>query len=170
MSSAEVLIAELRALGINFVIGETSPFPPKSRLSREDLLAGLARHSDARLRLALVALFLHRPELAKSTSGALEQLDTADQTTLKLFYTAAVFLQRLHNPRLRTFVPQWQLLPDYFSEDLGIPLKESFQERLRILSKRHRDFTGLAANWLGSYQYAAKRTITRLEKEASWAA
>ncbi|MFQ5615772.1 MAG: hypothetical protein ACE5GO_04835 [Anaerolineales bacterium] len=168
MPSAETLIAELHALGLHFVV-ETTPAPPKKRLSPVELLAGLAGQEDARLRLALIAVFLYRPGLAEALPDALAQLDPAGQTTLKLFYTAAVYLQHIHAPHLQVFVPIQQPLPDFFAQELGISSKGDPQERLRRLSRRHRDLTGLAANWFGTYQHAATRVITRLEKEASWA-
>ena len=169
MPSAEMLVNGLLALDLHFVVEKTSTGAKGEKISPQDLLVGLARQDDARLRLALIGLFLYRPELADVVSPALAQLDTAGQTTLKLFYTAAVLLQRIHQHQLQGYVPQWRELPDNFSEELGVTSRKSPQDSLRLLSHRHRELTGLAANWLGTYQYAAKRMITRLEKEAAWA-
>jgi hypothetical protein len=119
--------------------------------------------------MALIALFLYQPAFAKAVAEALEQLDETDQTKLKLFYTAAMLLQQIHAERLRLLCPQ-ETLPDLFSFELDIPLTGSPKVRLRQLAARHRVLSGWSFNWLGTYQYAAKRLITRLEKEAVWAA
>ena len=169
MPSAGMLVNELHALDLHFIVETTPAGSQEEKITPQDLLAELAKQDDARLRLALIGLFLYRPDLADFVSPALAQLDIADQTTLRLFYTAAVLLQRIHQQRLQGFVPQWRELPDSFSDELGVASDKSPQDRLRLLSHRHREFTRLAANWLGTYQYAAKRMITRLEKEAAGA-
>ncbi|MEW6718337.1 MAG: hypothetical protein AB1345_12670 [Chloroflexota bacterium] len=167
--SVEELIAELYALGLHFVIGE-KPLHTTQRLPPEDLLAGLARQTDARLRMALTALFLYRPTLVSAIPGALARLKEIHQTNLKLFYTAAAILQFVYVERLQAHLPLWQPLPDLFSQELNIPQRGDPHERLRHLSARHYEISGLAVNWVGTYQYAATRLITRLEKEEAWAA
>lgn len=170
MTSSEMLEHELHALGLHLIKGETSEMPYSSQLSEEDLLIGLAEHDDARLRMALIPLLLYRPEIADVVPNVLEDLKASGRKTIKLFYTSAVFLQEVHRDRLREFVSNWKDLPDYFSVELGVPAGGSPQDRLRILGQRHRELTGKAANWLGTYQHAAKRLISRLEKEVAWAA
>lgn len=170
MITSEKLINELHALGLYLIKGEVSVTLQSPQLSEENLLIGLAEHKDARLRMTMIALFLYRPEIAGLVPDELDDLKISDRKTLKLFYTSAVLLQRIHKDRLREFVSDWKELPDYFSEELGIPTAGSPQDRLRFLGKRHRELTGKAANWLGTYQHAAKRLLARLEKEAAWAA
>ncbi len=169
MTTSEELINELHALGLHLIKGEVSATLQSPQLSEENLLIGLAEHKDARLRMTMIALFLYRSEIAGVVPNVLDDLKTSDRNTLKLFYTAAVLLQEVHKDRLRKFVSDWKELPDYFSEELGVPAVGSPQDRLRILGNRHRELTGKAANWLGTYQHAAKRILTRLEKEAAWA-
>jgi hypothetical protein len=166
MNNASELIAELHALGLHFVIGSKDPFI-RSRLAPATLLAGLAQQTDGRLEMALIALFLYRPIFAEEVTEALRQLNEKEQIKLKLFYTAAMLLQKIHAKRLQLLCP-FSPLPDLFSLELALtpsPAKPSLQK----LAARHRLLSGWSLNWLGTYQYAAKRLITRLEKEAEWA-
>lgn len=168
--SADVasLIAELAALGLHFVVGNEERHP-SSQLTPPELIAGLAQQADARLRMALIALFLYRSDLATAVPTALSLLNEKDQMQLQLLYTAAVLMQQRHEARLKQIESYLQPLPDYFSRSLGLDPFDSTQTLLRQLSHRHREFSGIAANWLGTYYYAANRLITRLEKEAAWA-
>jgi len=168
MKSADELIAELDALGLHFVIGDAIAEPAQS-LSPAGLLAALAQQTDARLRMALIALLLYRPELAAVVLDALNRLNESAQISLKLLYTAAALLQRIHAERLHRLLGQWEPLPDLFSQELGISPAGSPRTQLRRLSERHRALAGLAANWMGTYEYAAERLMIRLEREAEWA-
>jgi hypothetical protein len=168
MLSPDTLIAALNTRGLHFVTGGDAIYSTR-RLSPTVILTGLAQQSDARLRMTIIAYLLYQPDLANAIPKALRRLGVTDQITLKLFYTAAVLLQQIHAERLQRVIPRWQLLPDLFSQELGLPQDISPQERLDRLSKLHRSLSGLAANWLGTYQYAAQRLITRLEKEGTWA-
>lgn len=167
MDLTNQLIAELDALGLHFVIGSQPP-RIRRRLAPATLLAGLAEQTDGRLEMALIALFLYRPTFAEVVKEALGRLDEMTQIKLKIFYTAAMLLQQIHAKRLRLLCPP-EPLPDFFSHELGLALTGSASVRLRQLASRHRDESGWAINWLGTYQYAAKRLMTRLEKEAVWA-
>jgi len=165
MDLTNQLIAELHALGLHFVIG-SKPLLIKRRLAPATLLAGLAQQTDGRMEMALIALFLYQPTFSEVVHEALERLDQTSQVNLKLFYTAAMLLQQIHAERLRVLSPP-QPLPDLFSEGLGIAPSGKPKVRLRQLATRHRALSGWAINWLGTYQYAAKRLITRLEKEGT---
>jgi len=169
MVTADRLILELNHLGLHFLVGETSK-ESAHRLSPTTILASLAGQTDARLRMAIIALLLYRPDFAQAIPEALNQLKRLDRQTLELYYTAAVFLQQIYLEQLRRTIIQWQVLPDLFSQELDIPDSDNPQERLHLLSERHRKLSGLSINWMGTYQYAAKRLISRLEKEAAWAA
>ena len=167
--SANELTAELQAHGLAFLVGE-QPAPSTPRLSSAKLLADLAQQQDARLRASLIALFLSNAAAADAVPVALSQLDDETQMTLKVYYTAAVILQDKHAERLRSLSPGWFPLPDLFSRELGLPTAGDPQMRLQQLGQVHHQVTGLAANWPGTYEYAALRLIRRLEKEALWTA
>jgi hypothetical protein len=167
--SERELLAELAARNLHMVIGGQS-HAAAGRLPTDILLAGLVQHEEARLHLALIALFLYQPETATAVPAALRQLNQEQQVGLKLFYTAAVLLQQIHGDQLRQYLPNNRPLPDLFAASLGLDETAVPQTQLHQLSKRHRELSGIQANWLGSYQYAAERLLTRLAKEAAWAA
>jgi len=164
--SSESLVDKLHNLGLHAFPETSSLIPAEEEISAEQLLVGLAEHEDARMRRMLLHLFLYHPELSELVPDVLCGLNASGQVSLKLFYTAAVFLQRVHEDQLKERVPHWRTLPDVFSEELDVPAKGNPLERLELLGKRHRTLTGKTANWVGSYQHAAKRLIARLEKGA----
>ncbi len=167
LHSTEQLLTELNTLGVHFVTGG-SPTASTPALPPEELLAGLAQHPEARLRLALIPLLLHQPHLAAHIPPVAVRLPQPARNTLKLFYTAAMLLQRRHAARLQTLLGPHQSLPDLFSAELGLPATDNSQVQLKNLAARHQALTGLAANWLGTYTHAAERFLIRLEKEARW--
>ncbi|MFO7944247.1 MAG: hypothetical protein R6U51_08120 [Anaerolineales bacterium] len=66
----------------------------------------------------------------------LSGLNESGQVTLKLFYTASVFLQQVHEDQLKERVPHWRTFPDYFSEELDVPGKENLLESKEGLSSQ----------------------------------
>lgn len=168
--SETALIAELAARGLEYIADTANMAAFVEPVPTAALIAGLAQSEDARLHMALIALFLYQPESATAVPAAVALLDENNQTNLKLFYTAAVVLQRIHAGELRQYLSHWQPLPDYFSVSLDLPLTAAPQMQLKQLGRRHQELSGIAANWAGSYQYAADRLLARLAKEALWAA
>ncbi len=164
----EALIAKLSSLGLQFVIGKSKAFLLND-LTEVELIAGLVQQSDARLRMALIALFLYRPDLETAVPLTFPILTPNDQLLLKVYYTAAMLLQRIHENRLKQLIPSWHLLPHHFAKSLKLDRTDSPIEQLRQLGYQHREISGVAANWVGTYQFAAQRLMTRLEKEAIWA-
>ncbi|MBX3061272.1 MAG: hypothetical protein KF770_32855, partial [Anaerolineae bacterium] len=96
-------------------------------------------------------------------------LNQSDHMRLRLFYTAAVLLQRLHTDELHHHVSYYQSLPDYFSAELDLDLSAPPQVQIQQLACRHRELSGVTANWAGTYHYAADRILTRLSREIAWA-
>jgi len=166
--SADELVSALNSLGVRFLAGGESVEPSPALLPAR-LLAALAEQTDARLRLAIVALLLCRPDLARAVPEAVAYLAEPALTTLKLFYTAAVLLQQEYAARLQDLLGRGEPLPDLFSRELQVSSAGSPEAGLRQLGERHRALSGLAANWVGTYRYAAERLIKRLEWEAQWA-
>lgn len=121
MPSAERLVNTLHHLGIHAFPETSSLASAEEEISAEQLQVGLAEHDDARLRRMLLHLFLYRPELSELVPDVLSGLNESGQATLKLFYTAAVFLQQVHEDQLKERVPHWRTLPDVFSEELDVP-------------------------------------------------
>lgn len=167
MISAAGLVTELTRLSVPFLTGG-EPAGTTASLSPEELVAGLITQTEARLRLALIPLLLVHPELAAVVSDVLPRLSPREQATLKLFYTAAVILQRDHAGQLQDLLDRYEPLPDYFAAELGIPITGDCLDRLEHLGERHRALSGRAINWVGTYRHAADRLLRRLALERQW--
>jgi len=158
LNQEEALVAELYRLGIRHLarlqVGVAArPMPP------EDLLAALASHSQARIQASLILVFLRHPQLSGALHAALERLGRQEANALRLYYQAAVYLQRELEPELRGQPDRWQLLPDWFSKDLGLPPAQEVRPEaggatnaLAALGEVHRRFSGWGYNWAASYR------------------
>jgi hypothetical protein len=71
----------------------------------------------------LIPLLLRHPELASHVSALVNQIDPPLRVELQTLYTAAVYLQRLWKTRLGFYI-ETPLLPDLFSQQLGLPPAE----------------------------------------------
>lgn len=167
MESADRLVTELNRLSVHFVTGG-KPEMSAPPLSPAELLANLAGQPEARLRLALIPLLLVRSEFAAAIPDALTRLSEREQLTLKLLYTAAVILQQCYAEQLRALLGRYDLLPDRFAAELGIPDGEGCRDRLKQLGERHRALSSLAINWVGTYRHAADRLLRQLSLERQW--
>lgn len=150
--SADLLAATLEAHGLRH-LRLAEPAPTYAAVDDTTLIASLAGHSDPRLREALIPLFLRHPELAEQAHSLAAQLGPLAADTLRHFYTAAVYLQRLWLGTLRLYLASFPMLPDHFGQahyHLPSP-EESFGEAgLRSLARHYADQTGL--DWLSVYQ------------------
>ena len=63
------------------------------------LIAELAKSNEARLRLALIPLFLKHPEFAAHVRKTATSLNKTARTTLQCYYSAAVCLQQKYRSR-----------------------------------------------------------------------
>lgn len=168
LSEEESLVAELDLLGVSY-LSRLAISHPASVRPPDRLLADLLRQSSARVREAVIAVLLARPELAASVPSALAELSPGDQVTLRLFYTAAVLLQQEYAGQLRELLPlRLQPLPDLFASELGLSHHGTPGERLVNLGQRHRLLSGAAVNWTGTYHNVAQHFIRRLEMEQRW--
>ena len=78
------------------------------------LLTALARHPQARFQASLILVFLRCPTFSVAVPQVLERLKEPATLTLKLYYQAAVYLQRELGSELKARLDNWQLLPDLF--------------------------------------------------------
>lgn len=165
---AAALAAELGRLGIAFVTFSTDdrPSPPPAP---DTLLASLAMSGEARLRMALIPLFLARPDYASSADEAAGALSGRARVTLVCYYTAAMLLQRKHTRRLIQLGIDHAPLPDLFGRELGLPPTDDADSSLARLAKRHAELSGQSLNWAGTYEQTAKRYMQRLKWEAQQA-
>ena len=167
VAEEEELVAELGLLGIRYLSRQSSYQASQVR-SPEQLLADLVRQPHARVRTAVIALLLARPEYAEAVPAALDRLTPQDRLTLQSLYTAAVLLQRVHADRLRPLVGQrWRWLPDLLSDQLGLPAVGAPREKLALLDREMRYRTGAAVNWTGTYTGVVETLIRDCERRAA---
>lgn len=162
-----VLISSLKSYGVQFLVGENGE-DVSAPLHPRELLAGLSVQADARMRLALIAVLLQRPEFALEAGDVLVVLPNDYQPIFMLYFTAACFLQAKYHEQLEDLLGHFQKIPDLFSEQLNLDPGDSIEENLQELALRHTEITDLDVNWNGTYQHAAKRVITRLRSERKW--
>jgi len=142
------LVDALRALDVNFIMGgERKDESLRKQPAR--LIAALAESEESRLRLSLIPLFLEHPEFAARVRAVAKKLNPSARLTLQCYYSAAVWLQKIYQPRGAS-------LPDHFSEELGLRLTDDPEENLRNLAKCHEELSGARVNWLGTYRHAAQ--------------
>lgn len=106
----DTLVDRLRAAGIRYLGGGHNPLPdpPPGVDPVETLILGLAHSRDSRLRTALVALLLHRPEIASRAANlarGLPDRQTARYIDISLLVAAA--LQRTWAFSLDIYTPGW---------------------------------------------------------------
>ena len=165
--SEERLVAELEQLGVRYLSRLTNE---KARHVRapQKLLADLVQQPSSRVRAALIALLLARPAYGEYVPSALKNLTPEQAQILKLFYTAAMLLQRQYATPLQTFLgADWRWLTDWFSAELNLP-DASPKEQLKALAKLHQKKTGITLNWAGTYENAARHLLRRWELEQVW--
>src|SRR5258708_29849520 len=88
----ERLVVELHRLGGEHLMRLTAVHDP-APLDGAGLIAALAGHAQARLRSALILLFLRQPAYSQFVDQALAYLNLPASDTLRLYYQAAVYLR-----------------------------------------------------------------------------
>jgi len=116
----ETLVAELRKSGIHY-LAPSNAVASESITSGEELIVALLEHADPRLQMSLVPLFIRNPHLATHLPALVNSLSAAAALELKLYYMAAAYLQRLWEIRLGFYIDNRPLLPDLYSQELGLP-------------------------------------------------
>lgn len=153
--SGDQLANALQALGVNFIMGGQAKKEALHKRPRR-LLAALAQSDEARLRLALIPLFLEHPEFARHVRAVAKQLDPSARLTLQCYFTAALWLAQT--------IPARRIsLPDLFSKELDLSITDDPEKNLRTLAKRQRELSGMSVNWFGTYQHAVQTWRKGLE-------
>jgi hypothetical protein len=148
------LVAELERLGLRYL--SRGPLPEANApLAPEALISGLTASSEARLRAALIPLFLWRTEYATAALAVANWISGKPRVTLLCYYSAAIALQRRHATRLRELGRPDVSLPDLFAMALDLPPLDDPEPRLAAVAERHAQLSGEAINWLGTYEHAA---------------
>lgn len=159
----DLLVSELWAWDVPFLLGEQSSSVP--RLDPATLIQSLAMSSDARVRMALIPLFLRHPEFFREARKADQALSSqSSQLFLRFYYTAAHLLQQKYRERLLRLYGKQERLPDLFAGKLGITVSRDTDEVLAELAKRHQILSGQHINWLETYEHSAERLVKYVEK------
>jgi hypothetical protein len=144
----------LHALGVHFILGGSRK-DISLRRQPARLIAGLAGSNEARLRLALIPLFLEHPEFSGHVRAACASLEASARLTLQCYYSAAVLFQQKYRERLAPVLGPRPALPDYFSQALGVAQGDP-ETGLQMLATRHQELSGEKVNWLGTYRHAVQ--------------
>ncbi len=156
MMNEAQLVAELKRHKVHFLANRIDDCGPA--LSSEMLIANLASHPQARLRLALIPLFLTQPKFSTAVDAALELLDDPHQVTLACYYTAALLLQQKYHDKLVDVFGVQPILPDLFEDRFHLE-GETADELLHQLAKQHAEQTDRFVNWYGTYHHAFQRLM-----------
>jgi len=165
--SEEQLVSELARLGISYQSRQSADNSSRVYAPHE-LMAGLVCQPSSRVRSALIALLLARPDYSVFIPQALRLLNLSQAQIFRFFYTAAVNLQQIYAQGLQPSLgTEWRNLPDLFSDELGLT-GVSPAARLRNLARLHAQWSGENLNWAGTYDSAAQHLLRRWEKEKTW--
>lgn len=140
----------LHALGVHFIMSTGSKDKSLHKQPAR-LISALAESKEARLRLSLIPLFLEHPEFATYVRAAAKEINPSARLTLQCYYSAAVWFQQFHRPRLDVLIGKKPSLPDYFSRELGLQNTPDPEKNLGLLANRHQILSGAQVNWLGIY-------------------
>jgi hypothetical protein len=164
----DALVAQLWEQGVRYLAPSQVDLPASSRVSSNELILRLSSHPDARLRLALVALLILRPSWGSYVHSEMHDLAEPLRTELQALYTAAVYLQRLWHTRLRIYLGKFDVLPDLYSSQLGLPAAEERHGKagLHALSAWQARRSPYLFNWLSSYNKVMNLLFGQLKMEA----
>lgn len=162
IATGDQLASALHILGVNFILGGTNT---DGSIHQEPslLIAALATSREARLRLALIPLFLDHPEFAADVQKAAQTLGRDARLVLQCYYMAAVFQQQKYQTRLNVLIGEKPLLPDLFSRELELLMTGDPDTKLLLLAKRHQVLSHAHVNWFGTYQHAVNVWLKGLE-------
>ncbi len=160
LAKEEEVVVELERLGIRYLSRLTKSSTPKS-YPPPKLIADIVKQPSARVRSALICLFLIKPDYSAYVHEALKYTNDAEAQTIKFFYTAALLLRRKYQ------INQTADLPDSFSKELGVAGTDPDQQLLS-LGQKHQQASGKSINWYGTYENAAKHLLRQWELEKLW--
>jgi hypothetical protein len=164
----DALVAQLREQGVRYLAPSQPDFSAPPQVSPKELIIRLVTHSDARLRLALVALLLLHPEWGPYVHFQVKKLAEPTRADLQALYTAAVYLQRLWHTRLEFYLRRFEMLPDLYSSQLGLPAAKERHGKsgLHALSTWQGHRSPYPFNWLASYNKLINLLFEQLKMEA----
>lgn len=161
----EVLVAALQERGVDYLAPSDAKY--EQPIDDETLVMSLAVHSDARLRQALIALFLLQTQLAPLAPRLRGTLDAHAGQELLAYYMAAMYLQTMWRTRLGYYLKSFSELPDYFSAELGLPKASQLYGKagLHALAQWHAHRSPYRFNHLSAYEGAADLLFQSLKQK-----
>ena len=167
-ASREVLVAALRERGVAYLAPGDARADGEPAIRANELIARLAAQDDPRLKLALIPLFILHPDLAQAVPPVVDALPEPARSEAIAYYMAAVYLQRLWSVRLRFYLPEVILLPDWFSEQAGLPSPDERYGKVGLHARAewHAARSSYQHNWLASYQRVMDQLFEQLKQEA----
>lgn len=96
------LEAALDHLGVEFIAGNNVDIIYD--ISPSNLLAGLANSDDARMRMALIPLFLLHPEFSEHVKKAMKNVNRENMHYLECYYLAAYLIQKNTISKLKFYL------------------------------------------------------------------
>ncbi len=167
LEAEERLVAELAQLGVGYLsykVGKNSP----AMQEPYKLLSQLVCQPSSRVRAALIALLLARPDYSEQVYLALNEMTREDAQRFRFLYSAAVYLQQRYARKLKVYLGEsWRRLPDLFSHELGIT-GATPKARLKNLAHLQAIYSGEYLNWEGTFDNVARLLIHRWECEQRW--
>jgi hypothetical protein len=159
----EALVAALRERGVDYLTPSDAELDQP--IDDESLIASLATHPEARLRQALIALFLLQPQLAPFVPRLRSELDLRAAQELVAYYMAAMYLQTMWRTRLSYYLESFSELPDYFSGELNLPTAKALYGKagLHALADWHASQSPFRFNHLSAYEGIADLLFQRLK-------
>jgi hypothetical protein len=158
-----MLATTLERLGVHFIAGQ-SDLASEIAESPVALLRGLASSDESRMRLALIPLFLRRPECALHVEAALSGLPHQAQHFLRCYYTAAQLLQQKYYQTLVELFGNLAILPALFKDALNWAVTGSPDGRLQQLGQVQAHLTGKPLN----YKHAYTRLVQHSRRRLQW--
>jgi hypothetical protein len=167
LNEHDQLVAKLRESGVRYLVPTDARADESKSLNTLDLLTRLAESDDPRLRHSLIGLFILHPEWSDVAQHLAALLKGSAYTELIAHYMAAVYLQRMWRTRLGFYL-EVHLLPDLFSDQLGLPSPEIRfgKTGLHALAKWHADQLGTVFNYLSAYEKTIDLLFEQLKQEA----
>ena len=167
--SPDTLAAALARLDVSFIMSNGRASGAYLANHPATLLASLSAQADARLRMAIIPLLMRHPQLAALVPRAVRNVLPHRRKILKIYYTAAMLLQQKYAAPLAELFGPLTPLPDLYSRELGVPQDSAAEMRLKALAAKHSETSGLALNWVGTYEHAAERFVKHAQKKREWA-
>ncbi|HET7767933.1 MAG TPA: hypothetical protein VFN74_04095 [Chloroflexota bacterium] len=165
MVSDAALVAALREHGVRYFTADPDETQPSHEtLSPQRLLSELAQADSARVRHAIAALFLVKPELAPLVPEVVEALTDGAKGVLIEAYIAAVYLQRAWRTRLRRYFGEQPELPPLWVDQLGLPSPDERFGRAGLAALHARQRRGATARH-GAYEQVALNLFGQLVAE-----